>query len=76
MKKLDDHTDVIKKAWRNWLLIFVPLFAVGMAANYWFGFYAILPLLIVMLVVTLLYQRVVKKRTWRSIMWGVYASNK
>ncbi|CUH86124.1 hypothetical protein PH5382_00030 [Phaeobacter sp. CECT 5382] len=77
----DNHTNpdrpsIIKKAWRDWLKMFLPLMAVVWFAMYWFGFNAIMPWLIVMIIVTLCYQRFVKKRSWRSIMWGVYASDK
>jgi hypothetical protein len=57
-------------------VIFIPLSVVAMASQYWFGFHNILLPIIGLLVVTLLYQRFVKKRTWRSITWGVYASDK
>ncbi|MCF6232826.1 MAG: hypothetical protein L3J36_06985 [Rhodobacteraceae bacterium] len=63
----------IDKAWRNWLLMSVPSIAAILAAIYWLGFNTIFPLLAGLLVVTLLYQRFVNSRTWRSILLGVYA---
>jgi predicted membrane metal-binding protein len=64
----------IVKAWRNWLLMFVPLFAVICLASAKFGFGLIFPILIGLLVAGLLYQRFVNRRSWRSIMWGVHIS--
>lgn len=70
-----DRTDAIKKAWGKWLLMFLPLFAASMVAIYLFGLSTILPLILAILVGVILYQRFVKKRTWRSILWGVYESD-
>ena len=61
-------------AWRNWLLVFVLSFIVIFAASEWFGFNLILPLLAAMLVAALSYQRLINKRSWRAIMWGIHAS--
>jgi len=71
-----DRTAAIAKAWRNWLLMFVPILALVLASVYWLGFDTTYPLLIGLLVVTLLYQKFVNKRSWRSILWGVYALDK
>lgn len=70
-----ERVRAIRMAWRNWLMRFVPLMSVYLGVTHWFGFRATLPLIIGVLILTLLYQRYVKKRTWRSIMWGVYASD-
>lgn len=64
----------IRKAWRNWTIGFLPLFAAGMIAASYFGTFAILPAMFAILIVTVLYQRFVKKRSWHSILWGVYAT--
>ncbi|QTN19106.1 hypothetical protein HZ989_12875 [Brevundimonas sp. AJA228-03] len=56
--------------WRNWFLIFLPLFVVSMFGMKWLGFAVMIPLLTVLLICTLLYQRYVKKREWGAIMWG------
>tara|TARA_B100001765_G_scaffold185310_1_gene129872 strand:+ start:577 stop:741 length:165 start_codon:yes stop_codon:yes gene_type:complete len=42
-------------------------------ASIWFDFIAIMGVLLSALSVVLLYQRFIKKRSWRSIMWGVHA---
>ena len=73
-----DRTEAPKFAWRawgKWLLLFIPIMAVFTAAEKQFGFRNTFPLLIGILALTFLYQRYVKKRTWRSIMWGT-ASDK
>ena len=64
---------MISKAWWTWFLMFVPLFGTTLIAARWYGFFAVFPLLLVVLAITLIYQRRVNKRTWHSIMWGVYA---
>lgn len=74
VQSAQDRKAAIHRAWRNWLLMFVPFFVVICAASLWFGFNLIMPVLVVMLVATLLYQRLVNQRSWRSIMWGVHAS--
>lgn len=63
----------IRRAWKNWFLMFVPLFVPFMLAIFYFGFWTMLPVMLGGLIVMLLYQRYVKKRSWHSIMWGVYA---
>lgn len=70
-----DRAKIIKVAWRNWLLRFIPFLIFYAVATHWLGFDAIFPVIFGILIVTLLYQRFVKMRTWRSIMWGVYASD-
>jgi len=72
-RNTSDKSAKVVMAWRNWLLLFVPGFAVIMVLMHWLGFYPVLPWLIGLLIAVLLYQRFVNKRTWRSIMWGVYA---
>lgn len=58
------------RPWRNWFLIFLPLFVVSMIGIKWLGFAVTIPLLIALLICVLLYQRYVKKRGWGAIMWG------
>jgi hypothetical protein len=60
------------KAWRNWLLMFTPLFVLMYAASEWFGFIKTVPILTGVLIAALFYQRAVNGRSWRSIMWGVH----
>ena len=71
----NDRDVEIALAWRGWLIRFVPSFIVILIAYSWFEV-SLLPLLLGILIITLLYQRYVKKRTWHAIMWGVYASKK
>ena len=71
----DQSTNIVK-AWLRWFVIFVPFFALIMAGAHWFGFSLIFPALIALLCAQLLYQRFINKRTWRSILWGVHASDK
>ena len=58
------------RAWRNWAVIFIPCFGVSMIAIERFGLYRSLPILVLLSATVLMYQRYVKKRTWRSILWG------
>lgn len=46
-----------------------------LVAATWFGFNAIIAVLVAVLVSVLVYQRVANKRSWRSIVWGVYAED-
>lgn len=71
----DLYAAILKKAWSKWFMLFIPLgIAVALAQNR-FGYIAVLPWMFGLLIVTLLYQRHVKKRTWRSILLGVQASD-
>jgi uncharacterized membrane protein len=63
----------IRQAWMRWALLAVPLSVALMIAVSFVGFGVMMPLLTVFLAAVLLYQRYVKKRSWHSIMWGVYA---
>lgn len=63
------------KAWRNWLLIFAPLFVVTMVGTKWFGFAIMIPLATALLLGVLIYQRYVKKRSWAAILWGRSAAS-
>jgi hypothetical protein len=73
-QNMPDRPSVIAKARRNWLLVFVPIFAAFMFLENWLGFNFSMLLVISLLCSVLLFQRFVNRRTWRSIMWGVYAS--
>lgn len=69
-----ERTTVIRKAWIKWTLMFVPLAAVLTVAISYLGLGVVLPAMLAVLGAVLLYQRHVNKRTWHSIMWGVYAT--
>ncbi len=69
-----ERTAVIRKAWINWTLMFVPMVAVLTVAISYLGIGVVLPAMFGVLGAVLLYQRHVSKRTWHSIMWGVYAT--
>ena len=66
---------LIKRAWIRWVALWVPLMVVVMVASIWIDFDIIMGVLIAILAFVLIYQRYVNKRTWRSIMCGVYASD-
>ena len=70
-----DRKALIVRAWRRWLLLFIPLFAAFLAGMQWFGAGIIMPLLIGLVIAQLLYQRFANKRSWRSIMWGVHVTD-
>lgn len=70
---LKQRRSVILKAWGRWLVLFVPLFAATQITGPWVGFGWSMVALITVFASTLLYQRYVNKRSWRSIMWGVHA---
>jgi apolipoprotein N-acyltransferase len=62
------------KAWLFWLVLFIPIFGLMWMAMSRYGFLEVMPFLIGLLLVTLFYQRFVNKRSWNSILWGIYAS--
>ena len=59
-----------KKAWGKWFLIFVPAFIVAKLAMAEYGFDAVFPVILIILITILLYQRYYNKRSWHSILWG------
>ncbi|MDE2171744.1 MAG: hypothetical protein KGJ57_20330 [Sphingomonadales bacterium] len=63
---------VIAKAWGKWLLAFIPLFSVTSIAIEHLPSYFVQIVLALLLIATLLYQRLVRRRSWRSILWGVH----
>ncbi len=67
-----DRSAVIQKAWRKWFFLWLPLTMVGLVASNWVGFPPVMIALLVLLAVTLLYQRYAKRRSWLSILFGVY----
>ncbi len=69
----DQRRALIKRAWLRWVALWVPFMAIIMVATVWIDFTIIMGVLIAILASVLLYQRYANKRTWRSIMWGVYA---
>jgi hypothetical protein len=62
----------IVKAWRNFFIGFVFVFPLIMLATDKFSSGLTLSTLAVALAAVLLYQRLVNKRSWRSIIWGVH----
>jgi uncharacterized membrane protein YvbJ len=67
--EVDEKADK-KKAWGKWLVIFIPAFIVAKLAIAEYGFDAVFPILIAILIAILLYQRYYKQRSWHSILWG------
>ncbi len=59
-----------KTAWGKWLTLFIPFFFASMFAANYFGFIVIFPILIIILITTILYQRFYNGRSWHSILWG------
>lgn len=57
-------------SWRSWLFLFLPLGAVTALAVAWFGFRYVFPVTLVVLAITLLHQKFIRKRSWNSIIWG------
>ena len=57
------------RAWLRWTLLFVPLFVAGMVTLEWLGFRAV-AVGIAIVVLTMLYQHLVNRRSWSSIFWG------
>lgn len=72
MSKVSDQDKA--KAWRRLWLIAAPLWVLSMWAAYRFGFAPVAALGGLIVVATLLYQRLINKRAWQSILWGVHAS--
>jgi len=66
---------IIATPFRQWLMLFVPLFAAIIVTNAWLGLRIVLPILIGLMIAALIYRRVVRGRSWRSMMWGVHASD-
>ncbi|GAB5352836.1 hypothetical protein [Qipengyuania sp. 483] len=64
---------IAKAAWLRWFMLWMAIILVLGVASIWFDFIAIMGVLLSALAVVLLYQRFIKKRSWRSIMWGVHA---
>ncbi|MAW90524.1 MAG: hypothetical protein CL575_00345 [Altererythrobacter sp.] len=64
---------IAKAAWLRWFMLWMAIIIVLGVASIWFDFIAIMGVLLSALSVVLLYQRFIKKRSWRSIMWGVHA---
>lgn len=70
-----DRKAEIAKAWRSWLILFIPCCAAILIAIEWYGFWTTLPFLVLVLAAVLAYQRYVRKRSWHAIIWGVHAAN-
>ena len=64
---------IAKAAWLRWFMLWMAIIIVLGVASSSFDFIAIMGVLLSALSVVLLYQRFIKKRSWRSIMWGVHA---
>ena len=65
------HT--IRKAWHRWFMVMIPLMTVVAIATVSGALITVFAGLIALLACGLMYQRLVNKRSWRSILWGVYA---
>lgn len=77
---LIESQDVVRrakiiKAWRNFFIAFVFVTPLIMLAAGKLSSGLTLSILAVVLAATLLYQRLINKRSWRSIMWGVHISD-
>lgn len=59
-----------QKGWIKFWAIWAPLFAIFFFTQKTYGLLRTLPVMFVLLLVTLLYQRFVNKRSWNAIMWG------
>ena len=68
--KDEQHRAAVSRWWRNWFVMFVPLFVTSWIGMHWLGFGPILTILFGLLVAVLLHQRYIKRRSWRVIMWG------
>ncbi len=74
MAQIDrQRSAMIRRVWLRWLLLMLPTMALLKLATVWLGFSVVITASLVILAGALLYQRHVKRRSWRSIMWGVYA---
>lgn len=65
------HT--IRKAWHRWFMVMIPLMTVVAIATVSGAIIKVFAGLIALLACGLMYQRLVNKRSWRSILRGVYA---
>ena len=63
----------IRKAWHRWFMVMIPLMTVVAIATVSGAFITVFGGLIALLACGLMYQRLVNKRSWRSILRGVYA---
>ncbi|MEP9359096.1 hypothetical protein [Sphingomonas sp. KR3-1] len=66
----------IAKAWRKWLVGYLVLSAIAWLTSRWLGFGMTMASLVCALIAMLFYQRVVNRRSWKSIVWGVHAREK
>jgi hypothetical protein len=57
MKQKYLRAEAKSKAWHRWAVFFVPLWIAGIAASVKYGFVTVLPLMMVLLASSLLYQR-------------------
>jgi glucose-6-phosphate-specific signal transduction histidine kinase len=62
-------------AWLKWLLLWLPTMIVATWARPIIGLPMVMAALLVLLAATLLYQRYVNRRSWKSILWGVHVSD-
>jgi hypothetical protein len=74
-QKNGERSARIRSAWLRWLLLFIPFMALILLTLEWLDFFIVMTGLLVMAVGVSLYQRHVNKRSWRSIMLGVYAES-
>ncbi|MBX7534670.1 hypothetical protein K3175_03265 [Qipengyuania sp. GH1] len=69
--KESQRRTLVRKAWLRWFLLWLPMMAMAAVASVWIDFTVVMAALLVILAAVLLYQRHVKKRSWRSIMWAI-----
>jgi hypothetical protein len=72
----NDRGAVIAKAWRTTILRSIPVVLASLVAIHFIGLSWVMVALIGLLFVVLLYQRFINRRSWHSIMWGVYGPEK
>lgn len=58
------------KSWRIYFFVFIPLWVTGMVAAHYYGLKPVLLVGGVLVISILLYERLVKRRSWRAILWG------
>ncbi|HSG34069.1 MAG TPA: hypothetical protein VLA37_06005 [Sphingomonadaceae bacterium] len=75
MSNSEDRRAIIKSAWLRWFALWIPLMMAILVASVWLEFNSIMGGVTALLVGVLLYQRIINKRSWRSILWGVHAKD-
>lgn len=60
----------LPKRWKKWAILFVPAWVLGLILLKVFGFAIGIGFMTAALASFLLFQRIVKRRPWSSILWG------